>query len=170
MTEMRIMTVRQPWAWALVHGGKTVENRPRNIAGGYRGLVAVHVGLRGDDAPHDHASWPALSDAIDRWIDQNDSAVAGEMPWWAGAGKIIGVAELVDVHACRGHRTGSGVPDCAGTGTPLGVTCSPWAEPDRHHLVFANPRPLAEPIPFTGALGLRKLDAGTTAQVLAAIA
>jgi hypothetical protein len=30
---MRALTVRQPWAWAIVHGGKDIENRTRNIAG-----------------------------------------------------------------------------------------------------------------------------------------
>ena len=31
---MRVLTVRQPWAWAIIHGGKDVENRVRNLAGG----------------------------------------------------------------------------------------------------------------------------------------
>ena len=42
---MRAMTVRQPHAWAIIHGGKDVENRTRNIAGSYRGPVAIHAGL-----------------------------------------------------------------------------------------------------------------------------
>jgi hypothetical protein len=50
---VRILTVRQPWAWAIIHGGKTVENRVRNIAGDYRGPVLIHVGLRDDDAAFD---------------------------------------------------------------------------------------------------------------------
>lgn len=24
---MKALTVQQPWAWAIIHGGKTVENR-----------------------------------------------------------------------------------------------------------------------------------------------
>lgn len=24
---MRALTIRQPWAWAVIHAGKTVENR-----------------------------------------------------------------------------------------------------------------------------------------------
>ena len=43
--ELRILTVRQPWAWAIIHGGKGVENRVRNVAGSYRGPVAIHAGL-----------------------------------------------------------------------------------------------------------------------------
>jgi hypothetical protein len=42
---LRVLTVRQPWAWSLIEGGKDVENRSRNIAGSYRGPVAIHAGL-----------------------------------------------------------------------------------------------------------------------------
>lgn len=53
---MRILTVRQPWAWAIVHGGKDVENRTRNIAGAYRGPVAIHAGMRFDQSDEAMAS------------------------------------------------------------------------------------------------------------------
>lgn len=43
---MRILTVRQPWAWAIIHGGKDVENRTRNVAGDYRD-VDEHAICRG---------------------------------------------------------------------------------------------------------------------------
>lgn len=37
-------------------------------------------------------------------------------------------------------------------------------------LVLERPRPLAEPIPYRGGHGLRRLDAETTARIEAAIA
>lgn len=40
---MKVLTVRQPWAWAIIHGGKNVENRSRRIT--YRGPLAIHAGL-----------------------------------------------------------------------------------------------------------------------------
>jgi hypothetical protein len=43
---IRMLTVRQPWAWALIHAGKDVENRGRYMA--YRGLLVVHAGLSVD--------------------------------------------------------------------------------------------------------------------------
>lgn len=53
-----------------------------------------------------------------------------------------------------------------------GDICSQWAHAydefpayRGHHLVLANPRPLFEPIPFKGALGLRHLDDDTTARI-----
>ncbi len=152
---MRILTVRQPWAWAIIHGGKNVENRVRNIAGGYRGPVAIHAALNPNPGPW----WAA--------IDPPFHAREGNF------GAIIGVVGLVGVHECRSHNEASDAPDCVRSGTPLAMTCSPWAEFRRgeivHHLVLANPRPLPEPIPYKGALGLRRLDDETTARVLAQI-
>lgn len=158
MSEMRILTVRQPWAWALIHGGKDVENRVRNIAGDYRGPVAIHAAL-GVGTPDE--------------FNANTYRVARlgpPVPFGLTLGAVIGVVDLVDVHV--GPEFGGG---CHKLNSPLPVTptydlCSPWGDSGAYHLVLANPRPLTAPIPFKGALGLRKLDADTTAAVLAAIA
>lgn len=40
--EVRIMTVKQPYAWAIIFAGKNVENRSKPWA--YRGKVLVHAG------------------------------------------------------------------------------------------------------------------------------
>lgn len=144
---MRILTVRQPWAHAITHLGKDVENRSQDIAGTYRGPVAIHAAkskLASFDAVH-AALWP---------FDRSKHVL----------GAIIGVVDLVDVH----DRCWTGYEDR--NGQTHEEYCSPWAEPDVHHLVLANPRPLAEPIPFKGALGLRTLDDATTARVWEAIA
>lgn len=131
---MRVLTVRQPWAWAIIHGGKDVENRTRNIAGTYRGPVAIHAAKR---------------EAADRYARGGATdqirAITGRAPLLtlpAGLGAVIGVVDLVDVHHLR---------DCV---TQMGE-CSPWAErEDVHHLVLANPHAFATPIPATGRLGL----------------
>ncbi|KQR97674.1 MAG: hypothetical protein J0I33_07650 [Microbacterium ginsengisoli] len=147
---MRILTVRQPWAWAIIHGGKDVENRTRNIAGSYRGPVAIHVSGRfAEDVDS-----PALDDATERWHDQPE-ADCNRHPWRLNVGKTIGLVDLVDVHQGA---------DCWDTPS----FCSPWAD-GPWHLSLANPRPLIEPIPFKGALGLRHLDDDTTARILAQI-
>jgi len=51
-------------------------------------------------------------------------------------GAILGVVDLVDA-----HREQDGC-------------CAPWGLPDSVHLVLENPRPLPEPIPSRGQLGL----------------
>lgn len=61
---LRVLTVRQPWAWSLIEGGKDVENRSRNIAGSYRGPVAIHAGLARFE---DDGLW-SVRKAISLWI------------------------------------------------------------------------------------------------------
>ena len=59
MSELRVLTVRQPYAWAIIHGGKDIENRTRNIAGSYRGPVAIHAALQAPAFDTKHPElWP----------------------------------------------------------------------------------------------------------------
>ncbi|MFJ4173361.1 hypothetical protein [Microbacterium sp. NPDC089696] len=169
---MRILTVRQPWAWAIIHGGKDVENRPRNIAGSYRGPVAIHAGLTYDKDSHERSQ--TLRDAQDRaavalgaevfshgYLWDLDAPDPREQ--WSLMGHIIGVVDLVDVHSASViGGCGRIQHDCDEHPNGCRHHCSPWAmgpapEGWYQHLVFENPRALDEPIPYTGALGLRNL-------------
>jgi len=149
---MRILTVRQPWAWAIIHGGKDVENRVRNIAGDYRGPVAIHAakGVGSD------REFTAKTITVGR--------IGPGVPFGLTYGAVIGVVDLVDVHSPAADLTRDEF--CQ---SPMGDLCSPWAQIESWHLVLANPRPLPEPIPYRGALGLRRLDDETTARILAQI-
>jgi hypothetical protein len=161
---MRAITVRQPWAWAIMHGGKDVENRSRNIAGSYRGPVAVTAGLQ-IDRGYDTA---LISRAVGEVSRAHGSGLryvaqrAGEpltpgnevTERFGSLGAILGVVDLVDVHVCRGST------DEAYGG------CTPWADyAANYHLVLANPRPLQAPIPVRGRLGLWTLPDDVAAQV-----
>ncbi len=149
---MRILTVRQPWAWAIIHGGKDVENRVRNLAGNYRGPVAIHAGMQHD---HDHDR-QLIGAAVGAWSRANPGVSSADDPdprksrpvWYGNLGRIIGVVDLIDVHGPHPENR------CGGVTTP-------WSESDAWHLVMQNPRALAEPIPYKGALGLRRLDPET---------
>jgi hypothetical protein len=170
---MRGLTVRQPWAWAIVHGGKDVENRSRNLAGSYRGPVAIHAGLAlcpriVEDGP--------LSDALSAAEANSGEKVD------LFHGFVLGVVDLTDVHddgtcldlsgrtLARLYRTDPDAfhefPD-NGCGGVIGRArmCSRWAQGDHHHLVLANPRPLAHPIPWRGALGLWTVPADLEAAI-----
>ena len=131
-SEIRVLTVRQPWAWAIIHGGKDVENRTRNIAGDYRGPVAIHAGLQGASFDSRHPDlWP---------FDERHIT-----------GAIIGVVDLVGVHYNGTHS------ERWDTQQERNTTCSPWAEHgDVWHLQLANARPI-DPIPYRGGLGLRRI-------------
>lgn len=141
---MKALTVQQPWAWAIMHGGKLIENRTQNW--NYRGPLAIHAGLRfsrlGGDDLRIHDAWHEHGDF--RHTPDDSSAFT--------LGAIIGTVDLVDVH-----------PDAAHRRHPDTVCCPPWGDTgvaggcDRRritHLVLENPQPLAEPIPAKGALGL----------------
>lgn len=169
---MRVLTVRQPWAWAIIHGGKDVENRSRSL-GPYRGPVLMHAGREVDIEAFraaDRDGGP-LHAALRRGAGMLRSKgwEAGTPPWRQWAGHLIGVVDLVDVHTSDDGGHDKLLRDKDGEVASF-TGCSPWANPDAWHLVLANPRPLAEPIPYRGALGLRTLDEATTARVLEAIA
>ena len=179
--EMRMLTVRQPWAWAIMHGGKNVENRVRNLAGGYRGPVAIHAGLAID---HDYDALmisepagiiarekrPVGMRMVPSRISEPDEPRFHVTERYGYRGAIIGVVDLGDVHMAMPDELGR--IRCQPENRAPGAwreACSPWAQEANYHLVLENPRPLVEPIPYRGALGLRTLDPETTARILAQI-
>lgn len=149
---LRAITVRQPWAWAIVHGGKDVENRTRNIAGGFRGPVAIHAGLAFDDA----GTWedgPCEDLLLDWFKDHPDDPATYP---WRHRGAVLGVVDLGEVH-----------PDCTEDVIGWGPTptCSPWAQSHAWHLCLSNSRQLSRPVPVRGRLGLWTLPDDVEAAV-----
>lgn len=140
---MRALTVRQPWAWAIIHGHKDVENRVQ--AWSYRGPLAIHAGL-------------ALFEQHNLAATVHRAAQGTETPTDLKYGGIIGVVDLVDVHVS--WQTSDG-PCCD----------SVWAQyaegPTKPvvHLVLENPRPLPRPIAARGQLGLWTPYADTLAAI-----
>lgn len=154
---MRVLTVRQPWAWAIIHGGKDVENRTRNIAGDYQGLVAIHAGLA--EFEQDNRASRALAAAHGTETDTR-----------LHFGAIIGVVDLTGVHfgatfTATCYRSPEGGNEYV---IPSDV-CSVWGEPDRYHLELSDPRPLATPIPHRGMLGLQTVTPELEARILAGV-
>jgi hypothetical protein len=167
---VRALTVQQPWAWAIVHGGKDIENRTQ--AWTYRGPLAIHAGNRWSDrGGRSGLVWDALRTRFG-WPTGPGSARDDRRPGFDAIrplGAIIGVVDLVDVHtsiSCVNER---------------GEMCSSWAESsyDEHgggtrrdivHLVLEHPRPIDVPIPCRGVLGLWTPPAEVLAELEAAIA
>lgn len=77
---MKTLSIRQPWAWAIMAGLKRVENRDWSTK--YRGTLLIHAGLRLDRAPRTHALFAQL-----------EIVVPDNLP----RGVILGSVELVDV-------------------------------------------------------------------------
>ena len=169
---MRALTVRQPYAWAIMHGGKDVENRSRNIAGSYRGPIAITASVQ--YAPGRRGSHLIAGD-IDFERDQSGYLARSERFAWPyrvparERGVILGLVDLVSVHHAAWNPAW---PDTCyhpeDADRPYGQyvkRCSPWALAENWHLVLANPRPLPTPIPVRGRLGLWTLPDDVAAQV-----
>lgn len=124
------LSVRQPWAWAIIHAGKDIENRswtPRlamlRAALDFRGRVCIHAskGMTRDE--YEEAEYTIATAA----------RVRTPSPHELERGGIIGTVEVVDV-VRKSH--------------------SPWFF-GTVGLVLANPQPV-DFIPVTGALGYFK--------------
>ncbi len=76
----RALSIRQPWAWAILYAGKRVENRTWQTS--YRGEIYIHAGL--------HVDREALED-----LQDIIAAVPAPRPP-ASRGALIGTAMLVD--------------------------------------------------------------------------
>ena len=120
---MKAITIKQPWASAIMAGVKRVENRVWST--GIRGPIAIHAGKSIDPA----------ADGILRaaGIDPDQFAAAPR-------GAILGTVELVDVVRLDQPQ----LPGCYHdlTADPLATGPICW--------VLETPRPLPEPIPCRG--------------------
>ena len=131
---MKALTVKQPWAWALIHGGKDVENRSRPTK--YRGQLYIHAGK---GYATEALKFPAFS-TLDLDFD-----VTGELDLGIDVrGMVIGLVDVVDCHHWMECGPGEGM-------------CSEWAMEGHHHWTLANPRPV-EPFPAKGMLGIWNLE------------
>ncbi len=85
---MKALSIRQPWAWLIVHGGKDIENRSWHTK--FRGRFLVHA---------------AKGMTVKEWVSASDFCIAQgihdtpfDMPDFdrLERGGIIGSVELVD--------------------------------------------------------------------------
>jgi hypothetical protein len=124
------LSIRQPWAWAIVHAGKDVENRdwPTDLRG--RFFIQAAKGMSGLEYREFRAFY---EDTIrTRQPELPPCPLIKDLD----RGGIIGTAELVD--CVRDHA-------------------SPWFT-GKYGFVLANATPLPFR-PLTGQLGFFKVDA-----------
>lgn len=125
----RALSIRQPWAWAIIHAGKDIENRDWPTR--FRGPVCIHAAKGMTRAEYDDANrfiQGALGERDKEWLMKWHGVTAS--PDKLERGGIIGVANIVDC-----------VTD----------SDSPWFM-GRYGFVLANATPVPF-IPITGALG-----------------
>lgn len=125
---LRALSIRQPWAWMIIHGGKRIENRTWDTS--YRGEFLIHAakGMTLDE----------YDDAVLYALDV-DPAIDVPSPCDLERGGIVGVAELWRV-----------IPpyDSEITLTPK----EPWHMGAQHGFRLRNVCPLPF-LPCKGALG-----------------
>ena len=139
---MKALTVNQPWAWAILQGGKRTENRTWPTS--YRGPLLIHAGksTRWLDA-EDPALWPARYGV--------ELPPVGQMP----LGFILGLVDLVD---CR-----------AVAELPAGLKDHPFVE-GPYCLILTNPRPFPEPVPYKGQLSIFEIPDSVVTQAIQSLA
>jgi hypothetical protein len=142
---MRVLTVQQPAAGAIVALGKDVENRTWETK--YRGPVAIQASAA--PMPAGHPFW-----RFEPYRIAQHAASPEARDQLHVLGAIVAVVDLIDCHHGR--------PGCCE---------SPWAEqmPFPVHWVFDDLRVLEVPVLWKGGLGLRVLPAEMEAIVLGGI-
>ncbi|MBX3131355.1 MAG: ASCH domain-containing protein [Polyangiaceae bacterium] len=132
LRSMRALTIMQPWAWAICHANKRVENRtwqpPRELLGR---RIAIHAGKRDDAA------------AVQWMRDELDIDPPAALP----RGAIVATATLSGVVAVKRH-----VVTYVGDVDPAMVD-SPWFS-GPFGWVLDDVRVLADPVSCRGAQGL----------------
>ena len=78
MAIIKVLTLQQPWAWAIFHAGKDIENR--RWFTNYRGILYIHAGK----------SYNRGAEAWIKWKFDIDIPPKSEMEF----GKIIGAVKL----------------------------------------------------------------------------
>lgn len=135
MVEWRCLSLTQPWVWIILHLGKRVENRPRNI-GNYRGPLLLHAAKRmtQDD-------WCAAYGFV---AQQFGHRVAERIPTFDSAelvrGAIVGRTRVIDQHK-------------PGELWPWGETQGRWYMGQHAYRFDPAVEPFVAPVPCKGALG-----------------
>jgi hypothetical protein len=75
----RILTIRQPWASAIIYVGKDVENRSWTTT--YRGRLYIHAGMRLDPDEVLPAGVPVLHGAIIGHVELVDIVTSSSSRW-----------------------------------------------------------------------------------------
>lgn len=138
---MKVLTVRQPWCWAIAAGYKTIENRTWTTQ--HRGTLGIHAAAKWDDYPEDAA----------REVRDKARALGHVLPktmrdaWpLTATGYVLAVVDLVSI--------------CTATMNDPSATCGcgPWAVPGQAHWRLDLARKLDKPLEAKGRLGLWELD------------
>ena len=107
---MKAISINQPWAWAILHGGKDIENRDWKTS--YRGKVLIHAGLKFDASglefveqqcgllipPNDRPRGAILGE-----VEIVDCVTESDSPWFFGRyGFVLRNPKPMTPRRCKG--------------------------------------------------------------------
>ena len=97
---MRALSIRQPWAWLIIHGGKDIENRTWHTK--FRGRFLVHASQGMTKLEYKAAQWYAAERGVTvpqfaelqrggiiGSVDLADSLDHSDSPWYMGAAGFL---------------------------------------------------------------------------------
>jgi hypothetical protein len=93
---MKALSIRQPWAWAILHCGKDIENRdwkPHNPNLRFRGDFLIHTGKQPDSKITDDDIDDLMRRAVAGGMSVAEIPKADQLRF----GGIVGRARVVDV-------------------------------------------------------------------------
>lgn len=122
---MRVLSIKQPWAWAILNAGKDIENR--DWFTNFRGRIGIHASKGMTRNEYDDFYF-FIREIEDKWL----AISTLPQPEQLHRGAILGTVEIVDCVRDSG---------------------SPWFVGE-YGFVLRNPVILPEPIPYKGQLGL----------------
>lgn len=107
------LSIRQPWAWAIIHAGKDVENREWNRAPSYRGPLLIHAAktIEPDDwfyVERLSDTTPPYAATIERGgiigvVDLVDAVWESDSPWYFGKlGLVLANPRPLPFTPCKG--------------------------------------------------------------------
>lgn len=116
---MKVLCVKQPWAWCIIHAGKDIENRTWHTPIRGRVLIAASARIRpyeyDDCAYYVRRNFPELMHRFPRREDLLTGGIIGEVEivgcvahheskWFMGPyGFVMRDAKPVPFMKCRGH-------------------------------------------------------------------
>jgi ASCH domain len=117
---MKAISIRQPWAWLILHAGKNIENRdwqPRNPCLRFRGTCLIHTGIPLQPISDELRAWVKQTAGVDLprsdglprggivgQVDVIDVALASSSPWFEGpCGLVLANPKPLPFRVCRGR-------------------------------------------------------------------
>lgn len=125
---MKVLSVRQPWAWAIIFGGKDIENRYWKTK--YRGPLVIHASANRNKQ---YFEWSKEDMEIFHCVSKIPAFEEYDR------GMIIGTVDLID---------------CVTETDSVWYQGKIIGGKENFGWVLANPCPV-KPVPFKGMLGLR---------------